>query len=77
MIVLCSDSVGISTWGFTGLKTFNNYTIIMTNNSDRKKNIMSVVVLFPLLIFELIVQPAALVNFMLFLNIFKILKISF
>ena len=57
------------------LETVNNYTIIMTNNSD-KIRILSVVFLSLLLIFELIHQ-AALVNFMLFSNILKILKISF
>ena len=46
-------------WSSTALKTF--------------KNIMSVVFLSLLLIFELI-QQAALMNFMLYLNIFKTLK---
>ena len=47
----------------------------MTNNSD-KIRILLLMVLSLLLIFELI-QQAALVNFMLFLNILKILKFSF
>ena len=52
------------------LKTFNNYSIIMTNNSERKR-ILWALCFCLLLIFEL-----TLVNFMLFLNILKILKIS-
>ena len=47
----------------------------MTNNSD-KIRILILMVLSLLLIFELI-QQAALVNSMLFLNILKILKFSF
>ena len=47
------------------LKTFNNYTIIMTNNSDKMRIFLSVVFLLLLLIFELIHQ-AALVNFIVF-----------
>ena len=58
-------------WSSTALKTFNNDTIIMTNNSD-----MSVVFL-SLLHNLYLTQQAALVNSMLFLNIFKILKMSF
>ena len=30
---------GFKKWSSTTLKTFNNYTIIITNNSDKKKNI--------------------------------------
>ena len=53
------------------LKTFVNYVIIMANNSDKLR---IVVLLFLLLIFELIQQPA-LVSFMLHSNILKTLKI--
>ena len=53
------------------LRTFNNYTIIMTNNSDKMRIFLSVVFLLLLLFFELIHQTA-LVNFILFLNILKI-----
>ena len=60
----------------TALITFNNYTIVMTNNSYKIRILYEYGVLSLLLIFELI-QQAALVNFMLFLNIFKILKILF
>ena len=59
----------------TALRTFNNSTMIITNNSD-KVRISWVVFLFLWLIFELI-QQAFLVNFMLFLNIFKIWKTPF
>ena len=52
------------------LKTAKNYTIIMTNNIDKIR------ILQVLLIFELI-QQAALLNFLLFSDILKILKISF
>ena len=62
-------------WSSSTLKTFNNYTIIMTNNSD-KIRISCVVFLSLLLIFEF-TQQAALVNFMFYLDIFKILKILF
>ena len=55
-------------WSFTALKTFNIYPILMQH-----MNIMSVVLLSLLLIFELIHQ-AALLNFMFF-SIFKISKI--
>ena len=51
------------------LKTFNNYTIIMTNKVTKLEYYESGV-------FELI-QQVALVNLMLFSNILKILKISF
>ena len=61
-------------WSSTVLQTFNNYARIMTNNSYKNKNIMSVVFLSLLLTFKLI-QQAALMNFILYLNIFKILKI--
>ena len=44
--------------------------------ANRQKNYYECGVLPLLLIFELI-QQAALVNFVLFLDIFKILKISF
>ena len=50
------------------------------HNNDQQywhnKNIMSVVFLSLLLIFELI-QQASMVNFVLFLNIFQILNIRF
>ena len=60
----------------TPLKTFNNYTMIMTNNSG--KIIMLWVWCFCLCcLYFWVKQKSALVNFMLFLNIFKILKISF
>ena len=62
-------------WSSTALKTFNNSTIIMTNDSG-KVRISWVVFLSLLFIFDLI-QQASLVNFMLFSNISKILKISF
>ena len=55
-------------WIFTALKTFNIYPTLMQH-----MNIMSVVLLSLLLIFELIHQ-AALLNFMFF-SIFKISKI--
>ena len=54
-------------------KTFKNYIIIMTNISDKIRILCVWCCL--LLIFEL-VQQAALVNFKLFMNILKILKIS-
>ena len=63
-------------WSSTTLKTFNYYTIIMTNNSDKISKSTSVVFLSLLCNFELIEQ-AALVDFLLYLNIFKILRISF
>ena len=59
----------------TALKTLNNYSIIMTNNGEYK-TISRVVSLSMLLNSELI-RLAVLVNFMLFLNILKISKISF
>ena len=62
-------------WSSTALNTFNNYTIITTNNRG-KIRISSVWCFCLLFIFELI-QQAALVIFKLYLNIFKILKISF
>ena len=39
-------------WSSSALKTFNNYTTAMTNNSWQIKNIMGVVFLSLLLIFE-------------------------
>ena len=54
-------------------KTFNNYIIIMTNNSD--KIIMLWVWYFCL--YCLFLSSFAMVIFMLFLNILKILKIPF
>ena len=57
-------------WSSTALKTLNNYTIIIINNSYKIRKLK----LSLLLIFELI-QQATLMNFMLYLNIFKILKI--
>ena len=63
-------------WNCTTLKTFNNYTIIMTNNSD--KIIISWMWGFSFLSFFLSwIQQDTLVNFMLYLIIFKILKIWF
>ena len=46
-------------WNSTALKTFNNYTIMMTNNSNKVTKSMF---LSHLLIFDSIWQPAA-VNF--------------
>ena len=60
-------------WSFTGLSTVNSNSIIMSKYS---RNILWVRCCRSLLIFELI-QQAALVNFMLFLNTFKISKILF
>ena len=60
----------------SALKTFNNYNTTVTNSSDKIRISRVVVFLFLLLIFEFI-QQAALVNFMLYLNIFRILNISF
>ena len=54
-------------WSPTAVKTFHNYTIIITNMWH---------FCLSCLLFELI-QQATLVNFTLFLNIFKILKILF
>ena len=50
-------------WNPTTLKTFNNFSLIMTNISDS------------ILIFELI-QQAVLMSFILFLNILKVPKTS-
>ena len=62
-------------WSFAALKAFNNYpkiwTTIVTTYEYHEWVLPSL-----LLIYELI-QQAALVNFMLFLNIFKISKILF
>ena len=57
----------------TALKTSKKCNIIMTNNRNNNKNIMSVVLLSLFLIFELIQQTAA-VNYMLLLSILKILN---
>ena len=61
-------------WSVTALKTFSNYTIIMTNNGCKIRILLVWFFLSLLLIFELI-QQAALMNFKLYLNIVKILKI--
>ena len=63
-------------WRSLVLKNFNNYTTTMTSNSEKNNNIVKVVFLSLLLIFEFI-QQAALVNFTLYLNICRILKVSF
>ena len=54
------------------LKTFNNYSITMTNNSDKKR--MRMVLLSLLLIPELI-EEASPVTFKLFFNFLNILNI--
>ena len=63
-------------WNSTALKAFNNSTIIMTSNSGKIRMSCVCGVFGSIVVFELIQHPA-LANFMLFLNIFKILKISF
>ena len=61
----------------TALKNFNSFAIIMTNSSDKKR--ISRVWYFCIcyLFLSLFNRRISLVNFVLYLKIFKILKISF
>ena len=63
-------------WSSIILKTFNNYTIAVTNNNDKISILWEWCCCLHCIFFELI-QQAVLVNFILSLNIFKISRISF